>query len=218
MKKNSRKIVSVLLVLCMVMLLGGCGSSEKDALVGTWEAEMNLADVLNEGVASSGEEELAQYLYVDSFNMTMILIFNEDDTYSMKLDESGLNDAIEQLKDDYQVGIEQYFLDMMASMGVEMTIDEIVEAMGMSMEELLDSIVTEEMIQDMLDSSSFEGKFEAADGKLYLSAGLNYNVDKNMYDLYELEGNELTLLETVSDEEVDEFTKAMYPLTFTKVS
>lgn len=217
MKKNMMKLVSVILVLTMVMMLGGC-ASEKKALVGTWESEINFAEYLNEGIDAAGDPELASYLYVDSFNITLVMTFDEDDTYSMSVDERALDNTVEQLKRDYQAGIERYLIDMMAAMGIDMTIDEIMATMGMSMEELIDSAITDDMIQELVDSFECRGKFKAADGKLHLSAGLNYEVENGMYEIYEIEGKTLTLLESVSDDIMDAELQELYPLEFTKVS
>lgn len=217
MKKNMMKFISIIVVLTMVMLLAGC-SSEKKALIGTWESEINFAELLNEGIASAGDPEMAEYLYVDTFNITLILTFNEDDTYFMSLDERALDATIEKLKRDYQSGIERYLTDTMASMGLDMPIDEIMAFMGMSMEELIDSAITDEMIQELVGSFEAKGKFKASDGKLHLSAGLNYEVENGMYDVYEIEGNTLILIESVSNEALDSELQDMYPLEFTKVS
>ena len=205
------KSVSIVLVLVMVMLLAGC-SSEKSAVLGTWEAEMNLADLINQGMVSE-DEELAQYLSVDTFYVTIVLAFKDDNTYSMSLDESKLNASFQQLKADVQAGLEQYLLDMVASMGLEMSVDDLMAAMGISMEDLMNEAFTEDIFQNVLDSARSEGKFKVKDGKFYLSAGLNYEVEDSVYGHYEVDGNKQTLLDYNGEEE--EFLD-MYPIVFTK--
>lgn len=211
MKKNLTKIMSIILVLVMVVALSGC-ANEKDAVLGTWKAEVDLADYINEGMASE-DEEMAEYLAISSFKLTMVLTFEEDDTYSMSLDEADLDDAMEQLKEDFRAGLERYMQDMIDEMELDMTIDELMEAMGMSMDQLLDETFTDDMMQEIVDSAKSAGKFKVKDGKFYLSAGLNYEVDENVYGNYEVEGNKLTLLDYTGEE--DEFL-SMYPITFTK--
>lgn len=209
--KNLKKVISIALVLMMIVALSGC-SNEKAAVLGTWKAELNLADYINESMASE-DAEIAEYLAIDSFCVTMVLTFSDDDTYSVHLDESDMGDALEQFKQDCRAGLERYLKDMMDEMGLDMTIDELMEAMGMSMDELLDEAFTDEMVQDMLDSAKSEGRFKVKDGKLYLSAGLNYDVDESIYGNYTVNGDKLTLLDYTGEE--DEFM-GLYPVTFTK--
>ncbi|MFR3880533.1 MAG: hypothetical protein ACLTX9_09450 [Oscillospiraceae bacterium] len=65
MKKNLTKLVSILMVLVMMVGLSGC-SNEKNAVLGSWKASMNLAEYLNQGIAQE-DATAAEYLSVDSF-------------------------------------------------------------------------------------------------------------------------------------------------------
>lgn len=219
MKKNAMKLVSLVLVMTLVLLLGGCSSGDKEALLGTWVAEMDMTDLFNDSIKMGAGEEIGAYLNVNDFTLTMLLTFNEDDTYTMVLDESALEDTVAAMRSDLQAGLEQYLIDSVAAqLGIEMSIEEILEASGVTMEELMDEIITQDLIDSMVADIASEGKFLAEEGKLYLSAGFDYEVDKNIYETYTLDGDSLTLLEYISTEEVDEYTKSMYPMAFTKVS
>ena len=81
MKKNLTKLVSILMVLVMMVGLSGC-SNEKNAVLGSWKASMNLAEYLNQGIAQE-DATAAEYLSVDSFYLTMVLTFKEDNTYTL---------------------------------------------------------------------------------------------------------------------------------------
>lgn len=213
MKRNLTKIISVMLVLVMAVGLSGC-ANEKSAVLGTWKANVNLADYVNQGMAQE-DASAAEYLSVDSFYLTMVLTLREDNTYTVSLDESTVDTAMEQFKQDIRGGMEQYLVDMMAESGIEATIDEIMEAAGTSMEELLEQAFTDEMVHQIVDEARSEGKFKVKSGKLYLSAGLDYEVDDNVYDNYKVDGNTLTLLDYVGE---DDGFLGMYPITFTKAN
>ena len=159
-----------------------------------------------------------QYLHVSDFTLVVTLTFNADDTFSMVVDETALNATMDTVRDDLQAGLEQYLMDIVAAAGVQMSIDDILAASGISMDALMDEIITQEMIDTMISDIGSEGRFKAEEGKLFLSAGLEYDVDENIYEVYTLDGTTLTLLETISTEEVDEFTKSMYPMVFQKVN
>lgn len=211
MKRNMTKVISVIVVLVMAAALVGC-SNAKSEVLGTWKADVNLAEFINQEMAAA-DETVAEYLSVDSFYLTMVLDFKENNTYSISLDESNLDATMDKFKQDVRSGMERYLVDMMADMDLEMTVDEIMEASGTSMEELLEQAFTDEMMQQIVDSAKSEGKFKVKDGKMYLSAGLDYEVDESIYGNYIIDGGKLTLVDYSGEE--DEFL-GLYPLTFTK--
>lgn len=211
MKKNLTKLVSILMVLVMMVGLSGC-SNGKNAVLGSWKASMNLAEYLNQGIAQE-DATAAEYLSVDSFYLTMVLTFKEDNTYTITLDENSVDAAVEQLKIDIRGGMEKYLVDMMAQMGVVMTIDEIMKASNTTMDKLMDEFFSDEMVEQMVDGASSEGKFKAKSGRIFLSDGLDYEVDPNVYGIYKVDGSTLTILDYVGE---DQNFLGMYPLTFTK--
>lgn len=213
-----KKLRSIVMVVVLVLLLGGCGASEKDALVGAWKAELDLTDIFNTSMTRVSAEDMAEYLKVEAFSVAVTLTFREDDTYSMKVDEAALNETMQNIRSDIQAGMERYLVDLVAAEGVEMSLEEILTLSGLSMSDLMDEIITPELTASVVENINAQGKFEAEGGKLYLSAGLQFAVDKNIYEPYRLEGTTLTLLEIVSDEAVDNFTSAMYPMIFQKIS
>lgn len=211
MKKNMAKFLSVMLVLVMLVSLTAC-SGDQEKMVGTWEAELEMADVFNE---SMGDAEEAEFLAVDSFSFKMVLTFTEEGTYTMSADEDSVVAAMEGLKEDLKVGMEEYLVYIMAQEGLEMSIDEIMEMMGITMDELIDSVVTQELIDEMVSVMATEGNYRAEDGKLYLSDGVENVVDMTAYETYTLEGDTLTLVTTT---ETDEYSDYIYPMVFTKVA
>ena len=67
--------------------------------------------------------------------------------------------------------------------------------------------------EQMVDGASSEGKFKAKSGRIFLSDGLDYEVDPNVYGIYKVDGSTLTILDYVGE---DQNFLGMYPLTFTK--
>ncbi len=57
------------------------------------------------------------------------------------------------------------------------------------------------------------GNYLVRGNKLYLSEGLDYRIDPDVYDLYRLEGDELTLLENSAAD-----MSGFYPLTLTRAA
>ena len=106
-------------------------------------------------------------------------------------------------------------MDMLGEAAAELTIDEIMAMMGTTMDELIDQVVTQEMIDEMAASMVAEGNFQVKDGKLHLSDSLETAIDETVYETYTLEGDVLTL---VTPSETDETTDFLYPMTFNKVA
>lgn len=91
-----------------------------------------------------------------------------------------------------------------------MTLDSMIDQMG------FDSLA-DQMIEDMY----MEGKYDAKDGKLFLSDSLETDVDETIYDTYEFSGKTLKLIDHVSpdmSEEEKEYNAILYPMVFVKAS
>lgn len=209
----------IAMILCLVMALSlvlcGCGS-EKDALVGTWNGTMDMAELVNAGMVEglgADAAELAEYMEVETLEITVTMTFTDDDTYSLVVDEASVDAAMHGLVDEVSNGLIQYFEDLLAAEGLDMSVDELLAYSGMSIdtlaEEMYNSIATEDMFTDL----NSEGNFKVSDGKLFLSDGLDYAVDEAIYEMYTIEGNTLTIDKGTATDEYEDY---IYPMVFTK--
>ena len=242
--KGMKKAAALLLVLAMVFSLCACGKSE---LVGTWEGRVDMTELaLSEvdeamaqlGSSLSGGRELPLVTdYVESLTIRYTMVFNEDGTYSTQVTQEDIDAMAETMKTGFGGYLRQlYFVllcETLYQMGVTqemntvedlenflgLTMDEaIYEALGMDMEEYIDVLVDESFSASISpEDLSSSGNFKNKDGKLYLSDGLEYQVDPAYYDLYELEGDTLTLNFGTAPEG-DEESELFYPLVLHKVA
>lgn len=219
MKKKISALLCIVLALTMILSLSACGSSgDKAKLVGSWQCEKDLAQLINDQFAA--DEATAGLLNVDEFKLVIYMEFKDDDTYSMYVDEASIDAAMDNLVTCIVNGISQYMEDLVKEQtGYEMTIDEILEANGITMDDLVGALFTSEDLEALKDEivggMEQEGKYKAEEGKLYTSAGLEYEVDPTMYENYTLEGKTLTLLSFVGEGVgVDE---TIYPMVFNKI-
>lgn len=212
-RSMKKKIVSLLLVVVLVLSLSACGGGDEAKLVGQWKCEKEFAEQFNEEMGL--DEELAQYLSIDSFKLTLCMEFHEDGTYAMYADKDALNEAVQAVRDMLVDGMGRYLVDMVqAETGMEMDLDAILEMAGMSLEELIDESIPDDLVDEIADEMKQEGKFKAKDGKLYTSDGLEYDVDPRVYETYELSGDTLTIMGLVGAE--DDAAFGVYPMTFQK--
>lgn len=212
-----KRFASLILVLAMVLcLLAGCGNKEADALVGTWKADVDMTELISSQMGA----DVSQYITLDSVIFTMVLQFNEDGTFSSELDkasvETALNGVLQNVKDGTIAMLEAEI----AGMGLEMTVEEMLAASGMDLDTLMAEMEAQMNLAGLTDQITAEaagnGKFDAKDGKLFMSAGLEYLPDPECYEVYTLEGNVLTLLEYVGDDESG--FDGLYPLVFHKAA
>lgn len=207
---------TIALLLAMVMLTGllaGCGGD--DALVGTWEASIDVTDQLNQQFAAAG---LGDYIKLDSFAMAVRFTFNEDGTYSCVVDEDGLGKALDTLKTTLRDGLTAYAQDAVdeaAAAGAgEFTVDDVFAAAGTTLDEMMDQMFMDDEIKAAAAEQTAEGKYKAEDGKLYLSDAPDHIPDETMYQTYTIEGDTLTIHESVGGDGSD---AGAYPMTLKKV-
>lgn len=218
-----KKAIAITLALVMaVVMMTGCSLMEQAKLVGTWEAETDLSEAISQEILSE-VGDMSEYFTVTDFKVTYVMELRSDGTYTIMMDEASANAAFDALMEDLMDGMVEYLEAEIEKSGLDMTVEEMLAASGSSLEalkeELVSSIEEQDLVEDLIEESSEEGRFKAADGKLYMSAGLEYNVDENVYDTYVLDGDKLTLVEHVGDDaEEDEINDLIYPMEFQKVS
>lgn len=213
--KNIRKSMSLMLCLSLMCALllacSGCGNKEKDALVGTWETTLDMTDMINDELKASmgNDQEMMSYFKIDEFGIKAILTFGSDDTYKLSVDEKALEKSLDNVISIFRDGLQNYFEDAMKGQGIDMTVDELLQASGMG---TLDSLLEEALDRDDLMSSMGDmessGKFEIKNGALYMT-----DDDGTSTESYKLDGNKLTFTgEDSKDSDLEDF----YPLVFTK--
>jgi len=201
-----KRILSVLVAAVLLLtMLTACGSKTDKALLGKWVCEMDFGSYLNEGLAS--EPEVAQYMMVDDFILEVELYLNQDGTYRMTADTTANKASYEEVKSELADGMEAYMSAIAAE--YELTLEDLLAASETSIEEMIEESFGDAMYYEIIGEMESEGNFEAADGKLFMSDGLNYDIDKNVYETYTLNGNTLTI---TGDSEGS--NDGMYPMEF----
>jgi len=213
MMKHVRKNLSLLLCLCLLSALllacSGCGNKEKDALVGEWETSVELADMLNGEITSGlgSDQDMMEYIKVESFKLPLVLSFKEDDTYQMAVDEAGMEQSVDLMLEGLKSGLTRYFEDMIAEEGLEMTVDEVLAATGYTMDQLMEEAFDKDDLMSSMDDMESSGTFKASKGTLVLTDDEGPGTES-----YKLDGDKLTLTGEGADDDV----KDLYPMVFTR--
>ena len=210
MKKRIALLLSFVLVLSLALC--ACGGGKKDTIVGTWKANIDLAEAFNEEMAAAG---MGDFINLESFALPLVMTFNEDGTGSMTVDQAAMTETIDKLAADLTAGLEAYFTEYFASMGLEIDLDEALAASGMSMDDLVEEMKAEFAGEDAFAEFTNEFKYKAEDGKLYMSEDLESEINTDTYNTYELKGNALTL--DIGNEDLDEeMAKYLFPMNLTR--
>ena len=241
-----KKLLALLLVLALGLSLTACGNAKSDIIGTwqgridmtdyiVSKGDADIGAVLSDQGVDMPFDSFGNYL--PEFAPVCTYVFREDGTYTFATDEASMQLVLE----TYQAGVEAYLRYFYAEVlcqtlvelgmaeqvnGVEeleailgVSLDEVIaEMLGMELHPFV-SLLFEETIggaEAYAARFNSEGKYKAKDGKLWLSAGLEYHVDPEVYEHYSIAGNTLTIEEgTVSQDE--ELTR-LYPLVFQKTA
>ena len=208
-----KKMMALLLVLIMVLTMTAC-ASDQEKIVGTWETEVEFAEVFNNTL---GSHEGAEYLKVESLKLKMILTFHEDDTYTMVADAASVDAAMDSLRQTLKTGMEDYLMDTIAATGLNLELGDILHMLNTDLDALIDEVLTPELMEQMTQIMAAQGQYLAEEGKLYLSDSVDKEIDETIYETYILT-EEADKLSLVTPNTTDAYTDLLYPLEFTRVS
>ena len=213
MKKLTARMLALVLVLAIALSLTACGS-DQEKIVGTWETEVEFADIFNNTL---GDHEGAEYLKVDSLKLKIVLTLNKDDTYAMVADPASVDAAMTGLKETLKAGMERYLVDTIAATGLNLELGDILHMLNTDMDSLIDEVLTPELMENMAQIMAARGQYLAEEGKLYFSDSVDKEIDRNIYEtyVYEEAADKLIL---ITPNTSDAYTDLMYPLEFTRVS
>ena len=226
--KRTRIAVLITLVAVMLFTLAGCGGDEAK-FVGKWSTSIDMLPVfeagMKEGAAEDPESaEILDYFEFSSFELTYTYTFNEDGTFKGAVDEDALAKQLDNLRAEARKGFEKMLQEQIDANNLDMTVEELAKEADIDIDATVNEMFTEEMVDELTGDMNIEGNFEAREGKLYCSAGLEYAVDEAVYETYEITDTELKLIEYVGDEdevsaleELEEYGVEIYPMTFTRV-
>jgi len=209
-----KRFLALLLVIAMILSMAGCSSGDTKKLVGKWRCEIDMTDYLMETLMEDSQE-IAEYIALDDVVIVYYADFKDNATACMYADEYQIAQTFEHLEDNLVDALGQYMVDLFYEQtGMYMTLDEILELSGVSEQELRNSLGFDQIVQELCDGLYMEGKYKAENGKLHISAGLDYNIDPAMYETYTLDGNVFTITGCVGSE-IPDFNP--YPMMFTKI-
>ena len=216
MKKVS-KMLAVLLVLVMALTICGCGGSDsgKD-LVGTWSLDYDLADML---AGEMGDE------YAD-FNapliMTICFEFKDDKTFTMYGEPESFKANFSTWLDEFLAFSTEMMYTEFSNQGLDKDAADAAfeETYGSSITDYLRQTFESELdVDSLLTEMTTNGKYDTSGDKLYMSEE-GQEIDKSAYDVFTISGDTLKLeLPSGADPSQGEILPGLeYPLELKKAN
>ena len=211
-----KKILAFVTAVVLIMSLASCVKSDEELILGSWTTELDVTEVFNEMFAK--EEATKGYFNISEFKLGVTMTFKDDGTYEMTIDEESFDKSMEALREDLVDGFTDYIADTAHKAGI--TSEAFLKLMGhSSVYQFVDSIFTEDMINDALEEFKASGKYLLKDGKIFTTSDIDEEIDEDEYETYELSANELKFTDHFGDdEEGSEIMKKMYPIVWERAN
>lgn len=209
MKRGGKWAVPVVCAAALMAMPVGDGGWTVE---GRWRAEVEVAEEVNAALAEAG---LGEYLAVTTLPVAVEFVFREDGTYSCAADEAAFAAAVEQVKEELAAGIWSYTEDLVDSGGGAMEAQEVFDAMGVSLTELLDAAFSMENLTG-LQAGEEAGRYALRNGRLYFSKSVDAPPDESAWDEVRPEGDKMTFTAAVGAPNAA-FGQGQYPIEFHRV-
>ncbi len=207
MRRLNKISIALIMVLCLLFSLIGCG--ETNEIVGKWETKIAHDDLSGDVV--SIKTDLDEFIDMSNVYKTITYEFKADGTYIEKAD---VDSYIEDYNAAMKNALDLFYTDLIARNNLDMTIAE-----AMAIDEITydDYYADQDSVEEQKEAEESKGKYKTKEGNLYLSAGLNYDVDESVYTVYSIEGDKLTFEKQFGGKMSLTEGFFNYPLVFTKV-
>ena len=192
-------------------------ANDSAALVGTWTASMNLAEMMNKGLQQD-ETGMFSDVHLSDVFVDLVMTFNEDGSYTVDADQEALKAALRQISEELLPVMKEFMMGMLSAFsenGEEVTEEQALEMLEIeSWDELTEQMMAE--FDEDQNQFSGSGMYKLEGDRLILSEGEGAPIDENAEALIITMGSgEFTIVsvENATDEGI---TEEMLPLVFKK--
>ena len=228
-----KKLTALLLAIVMTLSLTGC--IFRPEIVGTYQAEADLCEMVIEKFDSGTgltDTNFSMKYYLKEFKILINFEFLKEGTYSITVDNASIQAALLNLHDAAVMMIDDYLFaaakqeytnygftlesrDDVAAL-VNMSWAELcTTARGCSLDEYVNQLITNSFGTALSTQYRCEGQFTARRGQLHLSDGLEAEPVEENYETYEIANGIITFTGSVNLEDNTFFS---YPYVLTPVS
>lgn len=217
MKRNNtsrmKKIAVWMLVFVVALGMLGCGGKDRaKELYGTWELTYDMGEMISDELGDDYAD------FQSPLEIELLFDFNEDGTYRMYVDEGAFQESWGQWKSAFiKYMVDAVYAEIEAGGVDRATADRMIQqTYGCTAEEYMTRLADESFDADaMLAEMETSSKYEVKGEKLYL-ADEGADIEKNRYDLFEIEDDTLTLNLADKSQDAEILPGLSYPLVFTR--
>ncbi len=219
MKKRLGSILAVVLCVAMAFTFAGCGSSDKKAVVGSWNTKVDISGAFVSGL-TEGLGEAADTMprpaaeYFSNVTLSMDLTLNGDGSFVMAPAQGWKDELADSLTFPMQIFLQDFMVAYLSSYLLDIGVTQDIstpdaldvflqDTIGMNLTEMTERTLGTDLASflrgtvdeiDIDDSSTVTGVYELVpkEGKI-LFAPDKASLSKSVYDLYQLDGDTLTL-------------------------
>jgi len=191
-----------LLVLTAAATLSGCGGEGRE-LLGSWEGDADVTGMFRQVL--SGSAVMEKYVELGDVELDLELSLEKDGTYALGVNEDSMARAREQVLEQVKRALASYVEDLAAQNGLEKSAQEMLEAMGLSMDELADAALYALDADLAVGWEPLEGRYKVSGGRIYVStdreeaAGdvcwISYTLSEDVLELSEAAGLEAEMMQ-----------------------
>ena len=201
-----------LVFLCFALMLTGCSVMKEPEIYGVWVGKVDMSSGIEETLNSSSFDKFLPYMEPEGLEFEVEFTFKEDGTYSFSAQEDSVRTLAENLKASFKNAIEEYFEVQRKDKDSDLN-----ESSSESfLDQVLNSAFSEEnFVSQFLEKTQAQGRFLIEKEKLYLSVGLEEEINKDIYEIYSLSSTELVFVQSIGCDAKDEDSRLgeFYPLT-----
>lgn len=157
-----KRCAMVLVFALLLTVLAGCNPSDEELLQGKWKIKADLA-LAYEDLLARSDASVAAHIDIADFEVRLTLRFEEDGTCSLEADDEDLVVGAANMENAIRQGLSAYLLAQTGK-----TMDNLLAASGMTLDEMMDRYIAEDLADTISKSLEFTGTYKVKGGKLIL--------------------------------------------------
>lgn len=208
-----KRLIALLLIMTMALVMCACDVSkgladllrtESDGIVGSWETEVELAELINHVL----QDNIGMLPGINSLSCRLTIDFASDGTYTVNVNEEHLEEQLEQFMDSMW---DVLVLAVSNKLGMSVdTVKIFLEKQNINKDNLLEKIDVEDMFSVTGDD---EGYWKLEGNNLYMS-NTRVNLGKKKSFTVNIRNNTLEI--TGGDLADFEYAQYIFPIVLTR--
>ena len=206
-----KRMIVMIASILVFLFTTGCSQS-RELAVGHWSAEVDMTDLTNESIIEGMGEatgEVDEIPQMEGLFVMMDADFNEDGTFEMGINRASCEAYYQSVCDQCIDYMYQVYGQMIEQNGLDITVDELLESAGYTMEDIVGQFESSVDIDAMVQESTISGKYVMNGNRVFITVK---GEEGTSIDAGEVNGDTMTF---IGPDEDNEYAR-LYPFVFKK--